>query len=297
MTHDFKLSSQVLNNGRTAYSAELIGSDEPKFLVGYSTKYFDNFGIYNANLVANLSYKAADFTTKYGFWAQFIAPTAKAESVNSYLCLNTYDRAQFTFGFMQFAAHVPNGDFVQYLKKMLQLPDAQAYFPRLRLKNDRIFYKDTQTGTLSQLESDDSTKGLMEYFNPSLKEVDNQELICAARLIHWTATKADARTAQVAHSIEMFKSNMKQYHKRFGLDGAPAKVCFMVCDILHQGRGTNDRIAYALNTKKDYEKAYKNLCSIGEANYKSRINTVKAEITKLATAFNKKYNAEKNSFI
>ena len=92
---------------------------------------------------------------------------------------------------------------------------------------------------------------------------------------------------------------MKIYDSRFNLDGVPAKICQVVCDIRHQGRGTNDRIALALNTNKDYEKAYKNLLSIGSTNYSSRINTVRNTITKLSNQglFNKKYDSTSNSFV
>jgi hypothetical protein len=297
MVHDFKLSSQVLSNGKTEHKARLLSSQQPSFLIGYSTKYINNFGIYNANTISGLDYKAADYVADFGFWATFISPTAKAESNNSFLCLNTYDRAKFTFGFMQYAAHVPDGDFIDFFKKLLKLPEAKQYFPRLAIKNDRIHYIKPNTGTLNQLEDDKSTQALMDYLNPSLSEVDNQELICAARLIHWTTHKAEARELQVSSAIKMYQDNMKSYHNRFGLDNVPAKVCFMICDILHQGRGTNDRIAYAINTNGNYEKAYQNLCTIGQVNYQGRINVLKAEIKKIETAFNKKYNAKENKFI
>jgi uncharacterized small protein (DUF1192 family) len=297
MVHDFKLSSQVLSNGKTEHKAKLLSTQEPAFLIGYSTKYINNFGIYNANTISGLDYKIATYEAEFGFWATFIAPTAKAESNNSFLCLNTYDRAKFTFGFMQYAAHVPDGDFIDFFKKLLKLPEAKQYFPRLTIKNDRIHYIKPNTGTLTKLEDEDSTEGLMDYLNPSLSEVDNQELICAARLIHWTTHKADTRKLQVSSAIKMYQDNMKSYHNRFGLDGVPAKVCFMICDILHQGRGTNDRIAYAINTNGNYEKAYQNLCSVGQVNYQGRINILKAEIKKMEAAFNKKYNAKENKFL
>jgi len=79
----------------------------------------------------------------------------------------------------------------------------------------------------------------------------------------------------------------------------PAKVCQMICDIRHQGRGTNDRIANALNTGGDFEKAFNNLCTIGEANYKPRIDTVKKTIKTLEQAgiFNKRYERARNTFV
>jgi hypothetical protein len=298
MAYDFKLRSEVLPGGKTANYAQLIPSDEPEFFVAYNTKYLDMYGLYNPQKKDNVLYKSENYAAKYDFWAHFIYPTSSAESNNSFICLNTYDRAYFTFGFMQFAAHVPNGDFVTFFREVLALPEAMNYFPRLRLVNNRIFYQPDQ-GTAHQLEFDNSSQGLMEYLNPTLKEVERQELICSARLIHWTTTHADVREIQVKHSVDLYKNNMVKYNKRFSLNGFPAKVCFMICDILHQGRGTYDRIAYAINTGGNYNLAYENLCTVGDKHYQSRIDTLKAIISTLEGngIFKKKYDSATNTFV
>ena len=123
----------------TSRFAQVIGSGEPKFLVGKETVFqHTKHGLFNLSIPNGLAYKPDDYKTEYGFWAYFIAPTAKAESNNSFVCLNTYDRARFTFSFMQYAAHVPNGDFVCYLRKLLSLPNAADYFPHLKLVNGHI---------------------------------------------------------------------------------------------------------------------------------------------------------------
>jgi hypothetical protein len=49
-----------------------------------------------------------------------------------------YDRDHFTSSFLQYAAHVPNRDFVVYLRDLLNLPLAREYFPDLFLNNNRI---------------------------------------------------------------------------------------------------------------------------------------------------------------
>ncbi len=298
MPYDFSLSSGVLANGRTVHYAQLNGSNQPKFIIGNRTMYDGNFGLYNTQVIPGLVYDPAAYVNDFGFWAYFIHPTVQAESKGSYLCLNTYDRAKFTFSFMQYAAHVPNGDFVIFLKKLLVLPNAVDYFPKLILKDSRIFYKNANA-TLSQLESDISSQALMDYLNPSLNEVENQELICSARMVHWAANDPAHRKIQVETAISHFKNNMVEYNNRFRLNGVPAKVCQMVCDIRHQGRAKNDRIANALNTKGNYNKAFTNLCSIGTANYSQRINTVRNRINSLLNAgmFNKKYDSASNSFV
>lgn len=297
MAYDFKLRSAVLPSGKTANYAQLIHSDEPEFFVGYNTKYKSNYGMYNTQQNGNALYKPADYSTKYGFWAHFIYPTSEVESNSSFITLNTYDRAYFTFGFMQFAAHVPNGDFVTFFREILALPEAADYFPRLRLNNGRIFYQPDQGGA-SQLEFDHTTQALMKYLNPSLREVEKQEIICAARMVHWTINHAIVREKQVSHAVALYRNNMIRYHKRFSLDGFPAKVCFMICDILHQGRGTYDRIAYAIDTGGDYEKAYENLCTVGDKHYPTRINGLKVIISKFLAngIFARNYDSSTNAF-
>lgn len=298
MAIDFSISSSVLSSGRTAYSYQRLNSAEPKVAFAYPTHYEGNVGLFNTSITQGLVYSPEDYKGAHGFWAYFIHPTAIAESKGSFKCLNTYDRAKFTFSFMQYAVHVPNGDFVKFFKKLLTLPIGKEYFPKLVLSNNRIFYK-SSTGTLNQLESDASTQALMDYLNPSLSEVENQELICSARMVHWATNDADHRKIQVETAINMYKDNMREYHQRFSLDGVPAKVCQMICDIRHQGRGKNDRIALALNTGGNYDKAFANLCTIGAANYQERITTVRNTINKLIAdgQFNKVYHAASGEFV
>jgi hypothetical protein len=298
MAIDFSITSSITSSGRKTFNAQRINSTEPKFIIGSKTNYEGGSGLFNTTITTGLIYNPEDYVAEYGFWAYFIHPTAMAESSGSFKCLNTYDRAQFTFSFMQYAAHVPNGDFVKFFKKLLQLPNANEYFPKLALANNRICYKATN-GTLSLLENDNSTQALMDYLNPTLNDVENQELICAARFIHWASNDTNHRKTQVATAIDMYKENMKSYHKRYGLNNVPANVCQMICDIRHQGRGKSDRIALALNTNGNYEKAFSNLCTIGNTNYQTRINTVRGTIKKLTDMgqFSMKYDAGSGEFI
>jgi hypothetical protein len=297
MAYTFNITTGTLPNGRTVYYGTRINSEEGRFVIGYRTKYQDNFGLYNTDSKPGLSYRPDEFSATAGFWAHFIYPTAYVESKGSFFCLNTYDRARFTFGFMQYAAHVPNGDFVRYLRALLQLPLAPDYFPRLQLDQGRIHYLNNQA--LTQLESDTSTRGLMNYLNPTLLDVETQETICAARLVHWAQQHPAHRQAQVRLAVEHFQANLLRYHRRLGLDQAPAKVCAVVCDILHQGRGTFDRIAAALNTHGNWERAYTNLLTIGAVNYAERTTSLKRKINEAVRAgvFAKTYDAGTNRFV
>ncbi len=298
MPYDFQITSGVLPSGRTVYYAKLTNSTQQKFVVGYSTMYQGNTGLYNTKVTgAPPQYVPSLFENQFDFWAYFIFPTATAESKGLYHCLNTYDRAKFTFSFMQYAAHVPNGDFVKFFKKLLQTPEGQNYFPKLTMQNNRIHYRNSN-GTLSQLESDISTEALMNYLNPSLSEVEQQELISSARFVHWASNDELHRKIQVETAIEHFKLNMVEYNRRFNLNNVPAKVCAFICDIRHQGRGTNDRIANAFKTNGAWERAYSNSQTIGHAKDAERIKTVKNTITALQAngTFNKKYQSATNVF-
>lgn len=215
-----------------------------------------------------------DRTTAYedfGFWAYFIHPIAMAEG-GFYHTLNTYDRAHFTFSFLQFAAHVPNGDFIIYLRELLKLPLASEYFPDLALVNGRIS-RITDFG-LQQVESDESTALLVEYLNPSTKEVEDTEIIQAAKFIHWAQNDSAHRLVQLKVGIRNFRNRMVNYAKRYQLDGADDVICLLITDIRHQGRATSSEIISALHSIDPFE----SLLKIGEPRYKERIKVLRREI-------------------
>jgi len=152
------------------------------------------------------------------------------------LTLNTYDRAKFTWGFGQFAAHVPDGDFILFMRDLLSRPEALDYFPDLDVQNGRIV-KILARG-VSVLETSASTQPLMDYLNPTLAAVEDDEVVAAAKLIHWATNHEETRAMQVAHMVGVFKGLMARADRRLGLDGRPAELCCIICDILHQGRAT-----------------------------------------------------------
>lgn len=278
--------------------AKIAGRSDAPFLVGIDTVYQrTKHGLFNRPVAGEILYDPAAYAGEFGFWAFFIAPTAKAESKNSFACINTYDRAQFTFGFMQYAAHVPNGDFVRFFKELLKLPAAKDYFPKLSLKDGRIHFRE-DNGSQTQLESDESTQKLMDYLNPSLSEIDNQELVCAARMIHWSQNDPKHRELQVKTAVDHFRDNLKLYDKRYELDGMSADICFVICDIHHQGRAKIKDVKTALDTNGDRKAALKNLLKLGEADYKERVETISAELKRLSGSgfFEKVYRSALNDF-
>ena len=250
----------------------------PTFFVGRRVPYEGNIGLYNVFAGSKLekaNYLAQDYRGAFGFWADFIEPTAICEGRN-FLTLNTYDRAAFTFGFAQFAAHVPNGDFVLYFRSMLALPQARDYFPNLSVVGGRICELDIG-GHARPLESDGSTSLLMGYLNPDLSEVQDAEVVAAGKLIHWTSNVPAARQIQVDHMIATFQRLVRRADQRVGLHGRSADLCCVIADILHQGRGgkmTWPLIDAALKSANPLPK----LIAIGAPRYKERRSELQKQV-------------------
>jgi hypothetical protein len=247
MPHNFEISER---NNRIFARAP----GGPEFLVGKSTKFTDDSGVRRGLMSAEdpsgPTYRREHFRSRFGVWADFVYPTGTVEG-GRFDSLNTYDRARFTFGFLQFAAHVPEGDFVQYFRRLLSLPTASDYFPDLRLEGGRI--AQVRSGSVRLLETDRSTGELMEYLNPTSAAVEPVEIQMAARLIHWVRNDRRVQELQVEVGIELFKSKMVSYDRDFGLDGTSDKICLVIADIRHQGRAKNAIIRSALRKPNPFE--------------------------------------------
>jgi len=267
--------------------------DGTRFFIGSRVPFDGGKGLMNVKGTSEQQYKRDDFRGAHGFWADFIHPTAMAEGA-LYHTLNTYDRALFTFTFLQYAAHVPNGDFVVYFRELLKLPLAAEYFPDLKLVNNRIS-RVSDHGTV-QLESDTSTAGLMDYLNPSRREVEDTEVVQAAKFVHWAQNDPLHRQKQIEIGIAHFTENMAVYANRYNLDGALDSICLVVADIRHHGRAKSPVIVTALNSSKPLEA----LLAIGEQKYRERIATLRKEIKKLTdegTLGTHVYSLEQRNFV
>ena len=267
--------------------------DGTRFFIGNRVPFDGGKGLMNIKGTSAQRYNREEFRGTHGFWADFIHPTAMAEGA-LYHTLNTYDRARFTFTFLQYAAHVPNGDFVVYFRALLKLPLAVEYFPDLKLVNNRIS-RVTDNGTFP-LESDTSTAGLMDFLNPSRSQVEDSEVIQAAKFVHWAQNDPLHRETQIDTGIAHFKEKMVGYATRFDLDGVLDSICLVIADIRHQGRAKNPVIAHALNSSKPLE----SLLAIGEQRFPERISTLRREIRKLTeegTLGTHVYNLQQRDFI
>jgi hypothetical protein len=265
-----KIVSFSLEQGNKYYGK----IDGERFFIGSRVSYEGGKGLMNVRGTSAQKYDRSSYRATFGFWADFIHPTAMAEG-GLYHTLNTYDRAHFTFSFLQYAAHVPNGDFVVFLRALLKLPLAKEYFPDLILQDNRICR--VTDGGIVALESDASTAPLLDYLNPSLKEVEDTEIIQAAKFVHWVQNDPDHRQAQIEVGIAHFKEKMVGYAKQYGLHGADETICLVVADIRHQGRAKSPEIVAALQS----ENPLNALLSIGEPKYHERLMVLRREIKAL----------------
>jgi len=253
--------------GGNRYYGEIDGQ---RFFIGSRVSYKESKGLMNVVGTTAQMYNRETYG-QYGMWASFIYPTAKSEGA-LFHTLNTYDRARFTFTFLQYAAHVPNGDFVRFLRRLLELKQARDYFPDLVISENRICR--TVGNRLTVLETDASTAGLMDYLNPSMSEVEDTEVIQSARFVHWAQNDPEHRNLQVDLGIQHFKERMANYAVSYSLDGKSDLLCAVIADIRHQGRGTSADILIALKDDKPFDA----LLKVGAEKYPERIKTLKAEL-------------------
>jgi len=231
--------------------------------------------VFAGSPLKELAYKAANYAPDVGFWAHVIAPTIACEG-GSFLAVNSYDRAAFTFGIGQFAAHVPDGDFVRWLRALLARPEAAEYMPDLRLAGGRVS-RPVPGRPPEPLESASDTKPLMAFFNPHPDAADEQEVLMAARLIHWAATSRSARMAQIHQMIASFRASLMRADARGLIDGKSAACCCVIVDLLHHGRGGAGawgRVAEALSAADPLSA----LLEIGATHWSERIKTLGAAI-------------------
>jgi hypothetical protein len=103
-------------------------------------------------------------------------------------------------------ARIPNGDFIVYFQELLTLPLAGEYFPDLRVENG----PGHTGGTGNLLESDDSTAGLMDFLDSSVREVEDTGVIQAAKLIYGVQNAPEHRQVQLATGVAHFKLKMAE---------------------------------------------------------------------------------------
>lgn len=265
---------------------------EPEFMVGQEFSNGSRLGLFNSADPLGPFCRGTDWEGDFGLWARLLEPTAVAEGEGNMVALNTWDRARFTFGFAQFAAHTPNENFVILLRRLLALPLATRYFPELSLVNGRIHH-----ATRGALESSASTAALQGFLNPDPTAVDPvEEVGSAARLMHWTRADPEARRVQVTAAVE----KMRGYFVRRSADlnGKLDILCFLVWDIAHQGRARSyaNQVRPALQASNPES----SLLTIGDDRFPGRIATLRREINRLRSTGvlgRHRYDASSREFV
>ena len=145
-----------------------------------------------------------------------LKPTGVCESGGGLMaCINTYDPAYFTFGFFQFAAHVADGDFVNYFRELIGgNPLAPRYFPELKLNAKG--HISLQVGNqLQELENSKSSDRLKLYLNPTNTAIEPEEVQNGARFIHWCNHDEQHRETQVRIAVQTAKEEIAGQTKRY----------------------------------------------------------------------------------
>jgi hypothetical protein len=274
-------------------------SDEKPFIVGYTVPFTDGDGDHRglsqtkvANQLPPLIYDRHQAEVTIGLWAHFAWPTIMGESAGRHLTVNTYDRARFTFGFYQLAAHTPNDNLILLFRQLLALPEAKDYFPDLTLRNG-VVHQVLPNGSLASLETvttvnrpngkiEKQILGFMNYLNPDTANAGEREVLNAAKLMHWLMNYQSAVDASVRVSIEIMRRKVKSAAKKFGLAGQRPELAIWVSDIIHQSRGGPETIRAALKAGT-FEKKLDALFEIASPDYESRRKLVRKNIETLIT--------------
>ncbi len=278
--------------GRFVHFAKL--ANDSRIYLGSETRYTDDMarrGLYQPSNRLNEIADAGRYDRNtamgiHGRLAQIIWPTVMGESDGYFARLNSYDRAAFTFGCYQAAAHTPNENLIVLFRMLLALPSAARFFPDLTLVEDgeqvpRV-HRRLPDGSVRSLETsrrvtrpngvvETQIADFMQYLNADPTRVDDAERTTTARLLLW-CRQEEARNVQVRHAIATARRKISDTMRRVGaFTGNDWREVIWVNDIRHQGRAGFQRIAQAFEGGNALER----LAAIGASNYPDRIKTVR----------------------
>lgn len=299
---DFALDpgSATYDRGTRVFATER--NSGRRFFLGTATRYEQFLGLAitggNIHLLVSPKYNRLVEEARIGLWAHFIAPTVTAESFGGlHLLVNSYDRAAFTFGFYQLAAHTPKDNLILLFRALMKLPNASSVFPDLALGADGRLRQNTASGvkdleketdvTLSNGRVERQITQFMAYLNPTVRAAEKQEAANAAKLMHWVLNDPVAMDAAVRVPFAIMQKKARRINQLYGLQGLQPEIAIWVSDITHQGRGDPDRIRDALR-QSTFEKKLQALEKIDRypashpnGRYEERRRTVKTIVQKL----------------
>ncbi len=246
-------------DGGKWYARAVNAENDQEFYVGreVNNKAAQYYGIFRqASEYDGPQFIADNYVRQIDHWAYLLELTGYCESKNYFNVFNTYDRAKFTYGFYQLAAHTPKDNLILFFRRLAELPKARDYFPEIKMVDGHLTRVNENGGT-TDLETVMETgpngqkqlQLFMNYLNPDRKIINAQEVLQVARLIHWTENDTDIARLQVEIAAEILQKKMSQrYHRWYNLDGRSDLICALIADIHHQGRAAKNRVKEALTS-------------------------------------------------
>lgn len=272
----------------TKYSVTNLDTGVTSF-AGRVQKYKSRRGL--SRISDKLRYDRFAAGRKIGAWAHFMWPSVMAESNGYYISINAWDRAHFTWGFYQLAAHTPRDNLILLMRELLTLPAAKRFFPDLTLLGGKVA-QITDAGPISlereqEVQVGDGTEmqivDFMAYLNPSSFRLDEREVVNAAKFATWAGEDEAMRDTTVSVSVAIMKKKIRARAATFNLFGRRPELAIWISDMFHQGRGSvsQAKAALALPTFADQLDALSRIDTTGQ--HAARLKTVRESVEVLLT--------------
>ena len=278
----------TVSAGKFDYFAKL--PDVAEYYVARNTKYESLRGLMQPMSKLNgPRYTIPAFAEEYGTVAGMLGVISAGESSGYFNRLNTYDRAAFTFGFFQLAAHTPNDNLILLFRRAAGENSAfKALFPDLELI-DGVLHRDLGTHSVTLEKqyprpgnpSEKNLKDFMTYLNADGESIDDTELSTSARLVHLANSDEAFNQLQVNVAAQITMRKLRSlYSIWYNLNGASDLICTAIADIHHQGRGKKTEVKKALSSASTVKGRVNALCKIGQAAHAGRCATLKQALAK-----------------
>ena len=274
-----------------------------EFYVARRTRYGTRVGLAQIGRLTGPVYNPTAFTAEFGPWAPLVYAIGASESENRFNRINSYDRAAFTFGFCQFAAHTPKDNLVLFLRCATELPAFQRHFPELQMKDGRLHRIVEGTSTNLEAETWNPQHGerqlekLMRYLNPVETDLDDAEIIHAARFVELCESSPEFCALQVRTAIQITMRKFRERYQRwYDLNGVSDSICVAIADIHHQGRAKKAQVRVALASTKPLA----NLTKLGEDQYPERCRSLCVtleQLEKIGALGKHKYDSAQSAFV
>lgn len=255
-----------------------------EFFVARRVSYGSRIGLAQTNRLTGPVFKPAQYEGQFGPWAYLVYAIGVSESKNYFNRINSYDRAAFTFGFFQFAAHTPKDNLIVFLRQATELEEFRRFFPDLQLQNGRLHsiqgnqVIDLEAETFDPRSEEMQLRNLMRYLNPDEHELDKTEIKNAAKLVALCEQSPAFCDLQVRTAIQITTHKFRdRYQHWYQINGAIDSLCVAIADIHHQGRGTKAQVRSALGHPNPLQE----LTKIGASKYPERCRSLRETITRL----------------